>query len=302
MRFDDKYDVRKRNQMIFISLLALALVVLVVVAIVVAVQGNKDEDSSSVVDMGRAEEIYIDDYYSGRRLIPNYDIPLNRYDMDKFLKASATGIIQYEGAVAGIDVSDYQKVIDWAKVKESGVDFAIIRVGYRGFTEGGLMLDDGFATNMERAIANGIDVGVYFFSQAVTEEEAREEAAYVLDKVKDYELKYPIFFDWENITHYAETAVPRTINATAEQVTACTKAFCDAIIEGGYKAGYYFNKDLGYSMYDLELLQDYDVWYAEYQDVPSFYYNFDIWQYTESGSIAGIEVEVDLNLSFKTYE
>ena len=294
-----------KKRMIFFGIVLAAVVILMIIIIVLLAtrSGNKPEAESdtSTVSMP-SDKIRINDLYLGQTFIPKYDIPLNTYENEKFLKASSSGMIYYEEAALGIDVSDYQKEIDWGKVKESGVDFAIIRLGYRGFTEGGLMTDGYFDLNMTGALENGVEVGVYFFSQAISEAEAREEARYVTELIRNYNITYPVVYDWEPITNHAEDVIPRTSKCSAEEVTAFTAAFCDEIKKEGYYPAYYTNKTMSYQTYDLEALQEYDLWYAEYQDVPSFYYHFDIWQYTESGTIDGITGEVDLNLSLKTYK
>ena len=296
-----------KKRLVFLGTILTAVAVLLIIIIVMAVQnggsGRSAGGGESGVENNVPENLLrINDMYQGDRTIPKYDIPVNNYETDKFLKASSNGKIFYGEAAVGIDVSDHQQEIDWVKVKESGIDYAIIRLGYRGFTEGGLIADSRFIANITGALENGIEVGVYFFSQATSEEEAVEEAAYVLEQVGNYNLTYPIYYDWEPITEHDEAAVPRTQSCTGKDVTAFTVAFCEEIKKAGFYPGYYTNKTMGYDFYNLEELQEYDIWYAEYQDVPSFYYNFEMWQYSESGVISGIPVEVDLNLSLKTYK
>ena len=177
-----------------------------------------------------------------------------------------------------------------------GIDFAIIRLGYRGYTEGGLMMDERFQANIQGALDAGLEVGVYFFSQAITPQEAEAEAAFVLNAVEDYEITYPIAFDWEPITG-GQTA--RTDGLTGEMLTQCAAAFCAKVAEAGYEPAVYFNQDLGYLHYDLRELTDYTLWLAEYDTKPDFYYHFDLWQYTHTGTVAGIQGNVDLNLDLQ---
>ena len=144
---------------------------------------------------------------------------------------------------------------------------------------------------------------MYFFSQAVSEEEAREEAAFVLEALGGRELQYPVVFDWEQ--PFPSESLPaedlRAYDMTGEQVSRFALAFCQEIEKGGYTPCVYTNKTMAYGFFDLELLGDYPLWYAEYQPAPSLYYGFDLWQYTASGSVPGIDGDVDLNLCFGSF-
>lgn len=195
----------------------------------------------------------------------------------------------------GVDVSVYQQDIDWQAVAADGIDFAIIRLGYRGYTEGGLMMDERFEANIQGALDAGLEVGIYFFSQAITPQEAEAEAAFVLNAIEDYQVTGPIAFDWEPITSGQNA---RTDGLTGEMLTQCAGAFCAKVAQAGYEPAVYFNQDLGYLHYDLRELTDYTLWLAEYDQKPDFYYHFDLWQYTHTGTVAGIEGNVDLNLMF----
>lgn len=200
--------------------------------------------------------------------------------------------------VMGIDVSKYQGDIDWEKVKNADVGFAIIRLGYRGMNEGTLEFDPYFTRNIEGALAADIPVGIYFFSQAITEEEAVEEADMVLEAIKDYKVTYPVIFDTEVITTYDA----RANNLTREERTGIAKAFLDRISENGYNAMIYANTKWFITGLDLELINEYDRWYAYYGDNVTFPYSFDIIQYSDTGSVPGIKGNVDLNMCFKKYE
>ena len=147
--------------------------------------------------------------------------------------------------------------------------------------------------NLAGAIDAGLDVGVYFFSQAMDEQEAREEARFVLDKISGYQLAYPVFFDWEKIG-----ADARSDAMDLTSLTTVTDTFCSEIEAAGYQAGLYFNQQLGYEELHLPSLQGYTFWLAEYNDTPSFTYDFDLWQYASDGSVDGIDGDVDLNLAF----
>ncbi len=195
----------------------------------------------------------------------------------------------------GVDVSSHQGYIDWTAVADSGVDYAMIRAGFRGYTDGNTNQDEYFAYNIENAAANGLDIGIYFFSQALNPEEAVAEANQVLDLVSGYDLAYPIYFDWEPIDGDAA----RTDTISGRELTACASAFCSTIEAAGYDAGVYFNLSLAVNLYHLYTLKDYAFWLAEYQDVPSYPFAIDMWQYTSEGSVPGISTPVDLNLSFR---
>ncbi len=230
-------------------------------------------------------------------LTPIKGIPLNSYDRDSFV-TDEKGRIAYEAdghrTKAGIDVSTHQKDIDWQAVAADGIDFAMLRMGYRGYTEGGLFVDPTFEQNLRGALDAGVEVGVYFFSQAITPEEAAEEADYVLHTLNGQELTFPIAFDWEFISN----SEARTNDQDGSAMTDCAVAFCERIKDAGYQPAVYFNRTLGYLHYDLRALKDYNLWLAEYDAAPDFYYHFDLLQYSETGQVNGIQGNVDLNIAF----
>ena len=202
-------------------------------------------------------------------------------------------------AKTGVDVSIYQGEVDWPAVAADGIDFAILRVGYRGYTEGGLFPDQTFAQNLQGALDAGLEVGVYFFSQAITPEEAEEEADYILEALGGRKITYPVAFDWEPITP-GENA--RTDGLDGAALTRCAVAFCKRVEKAGLRPAVYFNQTQAYLRYDLRELADYDLWLAEYGVRPDFYYRFDLWQYTHTGTAAGIKGDVDLNLDLRGME
>lgn len=222
-------------------------------------------------------------------------IPANPHDPSDF--AEKNGFIVYTGTETwhtGVDVSAHQGEIDWEKAAADGIQFAMIRLGYRGYTEGEIDLDAYFLRNIEGAQAAGLDVGVYFFSQAITKDEAIEEAKFVLNWIEGYELDYPIFFDWEDVE-----ADARTDGMDMLTLTGCVDAFCSTIEEAGYRAGVYFNQRFGYQELNLLSLRKYMFWLAEYNPAPTFTYDFEIWQYSSDGRVDGISGPVDLNMSFE---
>ncbi len=200
-------------------------------------------------------------------------------------------------SLLGVDVSVHQDNIDWAKVKESGIDFAMVRLGYRGYGTGEAQLDENYAENIQGARDAGLDAGVYFFSQAITAEEAVEEANLVIESLDGLDVNYPVVSDWEII--YDDTA--RTDNISVDVLTDCCVAFCETIKNAGYTPMIYQNKRTSIFKLDLNRLNDYDFWLAEYNTEPTYYYDFDMWQYTSTGRVPGIEGDVDLNISFKDY-
>ncbi|MDD2591468.1 MAG: glycoside hydrolase family 25 protein [Erysipelotrichaceae bacterium] len=199
--------------------------------------------------------------------------------------------------VHGIDISKFQGSIDWQKVSDTRVKFAIMRLGYRGYSEGEIFLDDKFHDNMQNAVTYDIDVGVYFFSQAINTEEAIAEADFVLDQIVDYPITYPIVFDMEDIFN-TDTRID---NLSTSEITAITKAFCDRIRDAGYVPMIYGNSHWLFSKLDLHEIKDYAKWYAQYDTEPYYPYNFDIWQYSNTGQVDGIAGNVDLNISFTDY-
>jgi GH25 family lysozyme M1 (1,4-beta-N-acetylmuramidase) len=200
-------------------------------------------------------------------------------------------------AISGVDVSLWQGVIDWKQVKAAGVDFVMVRLGGRGYgEEGSLYADDRALEYIQGAQAAGIKAGGYFFSQAITTEEAVEEAAYVKNLLGDIKLEYPVAFDWEII----KDDNARTDKVTSTQATECAVAFCEKVKSFGYIPMIYSASREFYFKYDLSRLKDYELWLVQYADKPDFYYKFSMWQYSESGHIDGIDGSVDLNISFKS--
>ena len=229
---------------------------------------------------------------------PMEGVAQNSYDKTAF--AAADGRMTYSAAPyrTGIDVSFYQGDIDWDAVKADGIEFAMLRLGFRGYgAEGTLNMDERFADYMEGAAAAGLEVGVYFFSQAITVAEAEEEAAFVLDALADYDVTWPVVFDWEPVT--AQGA--RTSDLDTDTLCAIANTFCEAVQAAGYTPMIYLTDYAGYVKYDVSLVDQWDFWYAGYTDVPGFYYDFQMWQYSDQGSVDGIAGRVDLNLSFVDY-
>ena len=198
-----------------------------------------------------------------------------------------------ENARIGMDVSKWNKEIDWEKVKDAGVEFAIIRCGYRGSSTGSLIVDPYFEANIKGAEEAGIDIGIYFFTQAVNEVEAVEEASMVLSLIQNQYITYPVFIDTEGAGGDG-----RADNLNVEKRTAVCRAFCDTIENGGFEAGVYASKNWFNNRLNVEKLKDYRIWMAEYRAVPTYEGYYDMWQYTSKGQVPGIEGNVDLNISY----
>lgn len=197
----------------------------------------------------------------------------------------------------GIDVSRYQETIDWKDVAADGVEYAFIRAGVRGTTEGKIQEDIYFEDNIEGALSNDIEVGVYFFSQAVTPKEAVEEAEFVLELIDGYDVNYPIVYDIEEVT--SENA--RTNELTQEEYTENCIAFCETIEAAGYTPMIYGNLKSFMIMLDMTKLEEYEKWFAYYDEEVYFPYEFSIWQYTSKGVVDGIKGDVDLNVCMKNF-
>ncbi len=258
------------------------------------------EGLGSVAYGNSEERILLSDGTYGEIWIPTLaEVEKSPYKPELFEERG--GFMYYEdesvASKRGIDVSSFQGEIDWERVAADEIDFAIIRLGYRGYSKGNIMIDEMFERNIEGATAAGIDVGVYFFSQAITVQEAVEEAWTVLSYIQDYEITYPVIFDWEVI--YGDSA--RSDEVSVATLTQSAVAFCEVVKDEGYQPMIYFNKRLGLLKYNLADLTEYGFWYAQYYDYPEFYYKFDIWQYSSTGNVDGIEGDVDLNICFSNF-
>ncbi|MBQ2144177.1 MAG: glycoside hydrolase family 25 protein [Oscillospiraceae bacterium] len=219
-------------------------------------------------------------------------IPRNTAEMTAFTK-DENGVVSYPGAIQGIDVSSHQREIDWEAVYQDGIRFAILQIGFRGYHESGsLNVDSRFEENYENARAAGIAVGVYFYSQATSREEAKAEADFVLDTLGGRKLELPVFFDWEEVSRGRTAGYANTLVSDYAQI------FCDTVAEGGYAPGVYFSQSYGYMLLNLEALRSSAFWLAEYGSYQSFGYGVHFWQYTGKGHVAGIEVQVDRDLMY----
>lgn len=245
--------------------------------------------------------VQVDSGYGTKMWVELYeDVPVSAFRAEDF--SSSGGRVAYTGteyaASTGVDVSEHQGVIDWGAAAADGVGFAVIRAGYRGYSQGGLFVDDHFHENMDGALSNGLDIGIYFFSQATTAGEAEEEAEFLLELLEPYgpeTLSLPVFYDWEAIVNDEA----RTDGMSGEAITECALAFCRTVQEAGYTPGVYAYRNLGYYSYDLSRIREYSLWVGALGGSPDFYYAHELWQYSATGRVAGIDGEVDLNLWFR---
>ena len=271
---------------------------------------QEDAGSDGIIDpLSRPLEDYIllGGKNKERFLVPVSDeITPNTLDFRNWMKAEDTedNIGRYEYiedgevvSICGIDVSKYQGNIDWELVKASGVEYAIIRLGYRGMNEGTLELDPYYFDNVKKAAAAGVKIGIYFFSQAKNTEEAVEEAEFVLEHIREYEITYPVVFDTEEVTTYDA----RANGLSRTERTDCCIAFCEKIKEAGYTPMIYANTRYMVMGLELERLNEYDKWFAYYGSSHIFPYEFTMLQYSDTGRVPGIDGDVDLDVSFVDY-
>ncbi|MBR6472448.1 MAG: glycoside hydrolase family 25 protein [Firmicutes bacterium] len=222
------------------------------------------------------------------------EIPLNEYDKSAFTRTDE-GRLQYEDdkytSVNVIDVSYAQKDISWDRVASDGIDMAMIRLGYRGYSSGLLNLDEYFEQNIQGARDAGLEYGVYFFSQAVSVEEAREEAQFVIENIKGRKVTGPVAFDMEPIK-----GADRISYLTVEEKTAIADAFLSYIEKKGYTAMLYGNPKWLKNEVDLSRLTNYPLWLAHYTEMTGWPYKYVMWQYTDKGEVSGIEGDVDMSI------
>lgn len=207
------------------------------------------------------------------------------------------GLLRYEDdnfkSKAGIDVSTYQKDIDWKKVRKKGIRFAMVRVGYRANDNGKIYKDKRFEQNVKGALKAGLDVGVYFFSEAKTKKEAIEEAKFVIKNIRNKGITYPVAFDMEDTREK-----DRHEDLSKKQRTIIADAFCHVVKSNGFQPMIYSYPSWIYNKVDYTRLTRYDMWLAHYTDRTNYPFHYLIWQYSEKGKIPGISTKVDLDIMF----
>lgn len=270
-----------------------------------------DDDFCDIDSMGIAKPIGREELEADRIpvtadngekiLVPvRSDMVHHSYEKENFKQDENGWLAYYENGkkvtMTGIDVSKWNGDINWKKVKEAGIEYAIIRLGYRGTAEAGKCAPDPlYVKNIEGALAAGLQVGVYYFTQAITVEEAIEEANIVIENLKGYPITFPVVYDTELASEGRANKLPNSVR------TACAKAFCDTVLAAGYTPVIYAGTNWSILNLNMEELTNYDFWYAYYGTELYFPYQFTMWQYTDSGRLSGISGDVDFNLCFVDY-
>ncbi|MBQ8659633.1 MAG: glycoside hydrolase family 25 protein [Bacilli bacterium] len=198
--------------------------------------------------------------------------------------------------VKGIDISSWQGEIDFDKVKNDGIDFVMIRCGFRSTSTDKISVDKTFHYNIREANRVGIPVGIYFYSTAKNEKEAAKEASFVLNLIKDYEVIYPVVYDFESF------GKNRTSNISSERINDNAKVFLKYIEEHGYEAMLYSNLNDLKNNWEVSKFDDYKIWFAHYIDETNYTGRYEMWQYADNGRVSGIRGDVDLNESYFSYE
>ena len=228
-------------------------------------------------------------------IYPAEGVAVSDFTQDDFA-TNADGLPEYTGDAydtrLGVDVSFYQGEIDWEAVAADGVEFAMIRCGYRGSESGTIVVDEQFENNIEGALAAGLDVGVYFFSQSTGAIEAAEEANFVLDLISGYDITMPVAFDWEPLEGSRAEDIDRS------ELTASAVVFCEMVKDAGYTPCVYLYRYTGYYEYMMERLADYELWVGALGSWPDFYFRHMLWQFSMTGRVEGIDADVDLDYQF----
>ena len=285
---------RHRRTPVLLLLCAAVLVAGLLAAVVMSLRPVKAPDPEPDPHEG---QVYINDGAGMVWHTPLEGVTVSPVEQDEFVRDGER--IRYTGANLatrwGVDVSNHQGTIDWAALKRQGIDFAYLRLGLRGYGEkGSLYPDRSFDSYYSGARAAGIEVGVYFFSQAATVQEAAQEALYALQLLDGRDLDLPVYYDWEPV----QQEDSRTLHNNEFLLTSQARTFCALIEQGGYEAGVYMNRQQGYYRYDLSSMRNIALWIADPGDYPDFYYRFDVWQYDHGARLDGVNEIVDLNVEF----
>ena len=272
---------------------------LVITAVLCIPYYNRDSDPEVLVQEHREEQQSAEELASVEPWEPEETVETtappeaNPYTKRDFQYGKGNFLLcTQQDSYPGVDVSAFQGEIDWQRVKASGIRFAMVRLGYRGYGKAGNMVVDEYALkNLQGAAKAGLAVGAYFFSQATSIEEVDDEIFFFMKVLRDFELTMPIVLDWEYISDTARTA-----NVDARTLTDCLKHFCEVMVEFGYEPMIYFNWSMARNHLYLSELEDYPFWLALYQDRMTFPYRVEMWQYTCTGRVPGIQGDVDINV------
>lgn len=268
---------------------------------------DKSEEETTVMEETETEEVNHDTQTLVTRadgteewVELNENLATNNYSKSRFVYKDP--IMSYylngkEASWCGADISAKQGVVDFKKLKKAGCDFVMIKVGGRGYSSGEIVLDDKLKDYMKGAKNAGLDIGVYFFSQAITKDEIEEEAETLLEAIKDYDVKYPVVFQMQEV----KGDMARVEALDTDSRTTLAKLFLNTIDDAGYKPMLYGNKEWLLTKVDLEALAGYDIWLSQEADTPDYPYEFSMWQYDKAGTISGISEETGLNICFVDY-
>lgn len=300
---------------------AVTLVLFIVMFVVIGMLNSKISDlserleesedyimamNSKVYEYAEPDDvIHLNDSFYGDMWMPVMEnVPLNTHDYTNLVLDERNRYEYYingeQASVTGIDVSYHQGKINWEAVAADGIDFVIVRAGYRGYETGRINKDERVDEYITGAMAAGLDVGAYFYSQAVTPEEAAEEARFMCEILSPYEVTYPVIFDWE----LPEDDTARTVDLASETLNKCAVAFCNEVSAAGYTPMIYSGLRMALNKFDMRGLCQYDFWYVEYKDgynPPAYPYQLHMWQYASDGRVDGIDGDVDMNISFVDY-
>jgi GH25 family lysozyme M1 (1,4-beta-N-acetylmuramidase) len=255
-------------------------------------KSEEDEEATSItvrLSDGTKEEVDLDE-----------DIDRNTYDYSNLTSKSPLMTYSVDGNVVstcGVDISANSGEVDFSKLKSAGVDFVMIKIGARGYSSGNIVMDENYEDNLAAAKKAGLDIGVYFCSQAVSKSEAKEEADVVLDAIEKYTIKYPVAYVMENVTD----DMARIEALDTSERTQMAKSFMDRVENSGYTPILYGDLEWLMTYVDMSKLDDYDVWYAQDSSKPDFPYEFTMWQYSSNATIKGIDSKAAMILSFKDY-
>lgn len=299
---------RRNGGLIAVLMLFCVLTGFVLGMIVIHLADSKKEEEkikslkSQIAEAKEEAEKAINVYVPERKLIAG-QILKNSYIQDNFVIED--GFMAYYNengekiSHVGIDLSYHNDKVDWDKLEASPVEFVMVRCGYRGYTEGGLVEDERFREYAQAALDHGFKLGVYFFTQALTEEEAISEAEYVIDLIEDYDISYPVAFDTEKVEY--EDARTNQVELSREELSNICIAFCERIKEAGYYPMIYASENWIRRQLQASMLTDYDIWAPQFLEKNDFLYDFTIWQYTEHGNAPGVDGDCDLDISLVDY-
>jgi len=296
---------RKKSKGILVLVMVTCFMVGLVAGMIIIHFATRQEveEVEEKLQMTVTEEKHITNVYIPERERIFGQVATNPYKTENFrLDNGFMAYFDDEGnkiSHLGIDLSYHAQKVDWDKLAASGVEFVMLRCGYRGYTEGGLVKDEKFLEYAAEANRVGIKLGVYFFSQAITVEEAVEEANFTLDLIKDFNIEYPVALDSEMIDD--ASARTNTADISDELRSEMIIAFCERIKEEGYYPVIYASENWMRRDMNMEMLNVYDFWAAQYLEENDFLYDFTIWQYTDKGSVPGIDTQVDMDISMVDY-